>query len=169
MVEQSNPPRNGEGNHAQHGGGVGNRRIRHRTVGASDDNVRIARQLRRSLSLPEVVLWQHLRKRPNGFKFRRQFPCRGYVVDFACLECRIAVEIDGEAHSMGNGPERDAIRDHELGQAGFKTLRIAARDALDNLPGVLAFITSGCENGRANRPLHPSASRIGPPPRTGED
>jgi len=70
------------------------RRVRHRTVGAADANVRFARQLRRKMSLPEVVLWQQLRKRPAGIRFRRQFPCYGYVVDFACLERRLAIEVD---------------------------------------------------------------------------
>jgi hypothetical protein len=44
-------------------------------------------------------------------------------------------------------------------------LRIAARDVLDNLEGVLSFIITACEN----RPHHRSAALIGPPPRFGED
>ena len=137
----------------------------HRTVGASDASVRRARQLRRKLTLPEVALWQQLRKRPDGLRFRRQFPCRGYVIDFACLGHRLAIEIDGEAHSMGNNPERDQIRDRKLKDAGFQTLRIAARDVLDNLDDVMNYILASC----GNRPLHHSAVLSGPPPRSGED
>jgi very-short-patch-repair endonuclease len=33
-----------------------------------------ARKLRSSMSLPEVLLWNHLRKKPMGVKFRRQHP-----------------------------------------------------------------------------------------------
>ena len=165
MATQQNPPRNGEGDHAQHGGGAEYRRVRHRTVGASDANVRVARRLRRKLTLPEVVLWQQLRQRPSGFRFRRQFPFNGYVLDFACLARRLAIEVDGEAHSMGNNPATDIIRDRELGEAGFQTLRIAARGVRNNLDGVLAFISTAC----ANRPLHRDAARRGPPPRSGED
>ena len=33
-----------------------------------------ARELRRRPTLPEGLLWQVLRKRPNGLKFRRQHP-----------------------------------------------------------------------------------------------
>ena len=165
MATQLNPPRNGEGDHAQHGGGAGAVRVRHRTVGASDANVRFARDLRRKLTLPEVVLWQQLRKRPGGLRFRRQFPCRTYVIDFACLERRLAIEVDGEAHSMGDRPLRDARRDRVLAQAGFRTLRIAARDVLANLEGVLTPILTTC----ADRPLHHSALPSGPPPRSGED
>ncbi|HEY6662993.1 MAG TPA: endonuclease domain-containing protein [Sphingomicrobium sp.] len=164
MATQQNPPRNGEGDHAQHGGGA-ERRAHHRTVGASDANIRRARQLRRKLTLPEVVLWQHLRKRPDGLRFRRQFPFGGYVIDFACLKRRLAIEVDGEAHSMGNNPSRDLIRDRRLAEAGFETLRIAVRDVLDNLEGTMTYILAA----GANRPLHHDAARRGPPPRSGED
>ena len=165
MARDENPPRNGEGDHAQHGGGADTRRVRHRTVGASDRNIRHARHLRRKLTLPEVVLWQQLRKRPEGLRFRRQFPWNGYVIDFACLERRLAIEVDGEAHSMGNNPKRDIIRDRRLSDGGFQTLRIAARDVLNNLDGVMTYVLTTC----ANRPLHHDASRRGPPPRSGED
>ena len=182
----SNPPRNGEGDHAKHGGGVDcggidpsvspvglppprsgedRRRVKHRTVGASDQNIRFARQLRRKMTLPEVLLWQVLRKRPAGLKFRKQFPYRGFVIDFVCLERRLAIEVDGEVHSMGDIPLRDAKRDARLAKAGFETLRIAARDVLDNLEGVLTLILHKCEN----RPRHHDAARRGPPPRSGED
>jgi very-short-patch-repair endonuclease len=117
------------------------------------------------MTLPEVVLWQQLRKRHNELRFRRQYPCRGYVLDFACLERRLAIEVDGEAHSMGKNPYRDAKRDLILADAGFETMRIAAREVLDNLEGVLTLISNTCRN----RPLHRSASLIGPPPRSGED
>jgi len=160
-----NPPRNGEGDHAQHGGGVDSVRARHRTLGAPQANVRLARKLRRKMTLPEVVLWQQLRARPQGFRFRRQFPFDGYVIDFACRERRLAIEIDGEGHSMSDRPSRDARRDSALAEGGFATLRIAARDVLDNLEGVLASVLAACEG----RPLHRSASPIGPPPRSGEE
>ena len=140
-------------------------RARHRTVGAPEANVRLARNLRRTMTLPEVMLWQQLRKRPYGFRFRRQFPCLGYVIDFACLERRIAIEVDGAAHSMGDRPERDRRRDAVLAEAGFQTLRIAARDVLDNLEAVMTLLRTAC----TNRPLHRSAPRIGPPPRAGEE
>jgi very-short-patch-repair endonuclease len=117
------------------------------------------------MTLPEVLLWQLLRKRPAGLKFRKQFPFRGFVVDFACLGRRLAIEIDGEVHSMGDIPQKDARRDALLAEAGFETLRIAAKDVLNNLEGVLTLILHTCEN----RPLHHDASRRGPPPRSGED
>jgi very-short-patch-repair endonuclease len=115
------------------------------------------------MTLPEVLLWQHLRKRPGGLRFRRQFPLHGYVVDFACLERRLAIEVDGQAHSMSANPERDSRRDESLNAAGFPVLRIAAVDVLNDLDAVLMHILQHCES----RPLHQPPA--GSPPRSGED
>ena len=114
------------------------------------------------MSLPEVLLWQQLRKRPDGLKFRRQFPFADMTVDFACLERRLVIEVDGEGHSFGDQPRRDAI----LRREGFRVLRIAARDVLNNMDGVLRFILATCSE---VGPLHHDAARRGSPPRSGED
>jgi len=128
--------------------------------------VKKARSLRKEMSLPEVLLWQELRNRPGGFKFRRQYPEDHYILDFACLETRMGIEVDGEAHSGGDRPARDVRRDARLNQLGFEMLRIPARDVLQNLEGVVATIVDQC---RARGPLHHPASPGGPPPRSGED
>jgi very-short-patch-repair endonuclease len=117
------------------------------------------------MTLPEVLFWQQLRKRPSGFRFRRQFPIAGYVLDFVCLEQRLAIEIDGQVHALADWPKRDERRDAILLGLGFETLRIAAADALNNLDGALQHVINLCEN----RPLHHVASRRGPPPRSGEE
>jgi very-short-patch-repair endonuclease len=125
-----------------------------------------AREDRAKLELPEVLLWQQLRKRPGGFKFRRQNPQLGYRIDFACLEARLAIEVDGEAHARGYRPERDARRDSSLEQRGFATLRIPAAEILRDLDAVLIHIVRAC---RARLPLHHRPSAGGPPPRSGEE
>ena len=92
--------------------------------------MRNARRLRRKMTLPEVILWQSLRQRPDGLKFRRQHPTGPYVLDFYCGDARLAVEVDGEAHSLGDRPQRDVARDEWLREAGIETLRIPAVDVL---------------------------------------
>ncbi|WP_347233084.1 endonuclease domain-containing protein [Sphingomonas glacialis] len=62
------------------------------------------------MSLPEVLLWQVLRTRPDGHRFRRQAPAGDYVLDFYCAPARLAIEVDGEAHSRGDRPARDGAR-----------------------------------------------------------
>jgi very-short-patch-repair endonuclease len=128
--------------------------------------VKRARALRKKMSLPEVLLWRELRRSPGGFKFRRQCPQDCYILDFACLETRTAVEVDGEGHSFGDQPEWNARRDFRLQELGFTMFRIPARDVLQGLEGVLNAVVEKC---RAMGPLHPPAAPGGPPPRSGED
>jgi len=123
-----------------------------------------ARRLRRQMSLPEVVLWHWLRQRPSGLKFRRQHPTGPFVLDFFCNDARLAIEIDGEAHSRGDRPQRDGLRDAWLERAGIRTLRIAAADVLDDPDPVLRLILH--EAGK-RLPLHHPAAPDGPPPLQG--
>ena len=153
-----NPPRNGEGDRVERGGGGP------RVLQARIKQVKRARSLRREMSLPEVLLWQALRQRPEGLKFRRQFPIGPITTDFACLERRLIVEVDGEQHGTGDQQQRDLARDMSLRREGFEVMRVTARDVLRDLDSVVAGIVARCmELG----PLHQPAA--GPPPRFGED
>ncbi len=89
-----------------------------------------ARTLRRSMTLPEVMLWQFLRRKPERLKFRRQHPIGPYVLDFYCAAASVAIEVDGIAHDMGNNPARDQARDAWLERRGITVLRIAATEIL---------------------------------------
>jgi very-short-patch-repair endonuclease len=116
------------------------------------------------MSLPEVLLWKQLQTRPAGHKFRRQFPSDRITVDFACLERRLIVEVDGESHNRGDQPRRDAARDAMPVRDGFHVMRIAARDVLKDMDAVIRWIVATCAK---VGPLHQPAA--GPPPRSGED
>ena len=105
-----------------------------------------AAKLRRAMMLPEVLLWQQLRKRPGELKFRRQHPAGRYMLDFFCAEAKLAVEVDGEVHGMGDRPERDAERDAWLRTQGVKMLRIPAAEILRDLETVVRHITNIARN-----------------------
>jgi very-short-patch-repair endonuclease len=148
------PPRYGEGDRPKGGGGV---------LDAEDSAFKTAKRERRSYNLPEVLIWRDLRKRPGGFKFRRHHPLSKLTLDFACLERRLAIEIDGMAHNMGDRPERDERRDAYLRSRGFAILRIPAKDVLRDLNAAVEAIIAACAD---RQPLHHPAG--GPPPRYGE-
>ena len=156
----NNPPRNGEGARSAQPSGGGGPAVLLQPI----RQVKRARKLRREMSLPEVLLWQELRKKPGGLKFRRQVPLAPYTADFACLSARLIVEVDGEVHDRGDAPSYDAERDRELVSRGFTVLRIPARDVLNDLESVLNGIVARCVG---LGPLHRPAD--GPPPRSGED
>ena len=99
-----------------------------------------ARELRRTMSLPEGMLWQILRKRPGGFKFRRQHLFGPFVVDFFCAARQLAIEVDGEVHSMGTEPVRDKNRDAFLRRQGVRVVRFDAKDVFQNMDNVVRTI-----------------------------
>ena len=132
------------------------------------ETIRRARDLRRRMSLPEVLLWQELRKRPDGLKFRRQQAANGYVTDFYCHAAKLVIEVDGEAHNCGNAPDWDAERDRNLERYGVRTIRISARDVLDNLEGIVSHIVSEAGRLITTPPSARFARRWSPSPQ-GED
>jgi very-short-patch-repair endonuclease len=88
-----------------------------------------AQQLRRKLSAPEAMLWSRLRKRAPGTPvFRRQHPIGPYVLDFYCAKARLAIELDGAGHDMGDRPQRDLRRTAWLEARGITVMRIPAND-----------------------------------------
>ncbi|HEX7709870.1 MAG TPA: endonuclease domain-containing protein [Sphingomonadaceae bacterium] len=129
------------------------------------NQVKRARQLRKAMSLPEVLLWKELKKRPGEYKFRKQFPLSPLTIDFVCLSSRLAIEVDGETHDRGDSPRHDEARDRFVRAAGFRVLRIMARDVFQDMEACLRLIVEHC---RSAGPPPPSL-RDGPPPRAGED
>jgi very-short-patch-repair endonuclease len=101
-----------------------------------------AREMRKNLTPPEARLWQALRGRAlGGLKFRRQHPVGPFILDFYCVSARLAVEIDGVLHTLGDNPVRDDSRDRWLGRHGVTVLRIQAQHVLDRLDVVLTEIS----------------------------
>ena len=101
-----------------------------------------ARQLRREPTPPEFRLWQALRTRPAGLKFRRQHPFDRCTLDFFCAAIRLAVEVDGDSHAMGGNPERDARRDAWLRSQGIQVIRFDARDVMNDIDAVIRAIVA---------------------------
>ena len=74
------------------------------------------RELRNNPTPAEAALWQYLRRRQIlGKRFRRQYSIGRYIVDFFCVECDIAIELDGAPHFREVGSEYDAERTCILG------------------------------------------------------
>ena len=96
------------------------------------------------MSQPEARLWQVLRTRPEGLKFRRQHPMGVYVVDFYCPAAKPVVEVDGVAHDMGDRPQRDEARDAWLAREGLSVLRIPAGELYGDIEGAVMQILSHC-------------------------
>jgi very-short-patch-repair endonuclease len=99
---------------------------------------RNARSLRREMTDSERKLWSGLRGEQLGFKFRRQHPLGNYIADFACLNPKLIVELDGSQHA--DQRHYDARRDAFFRTEGFAVLRFATNEPLINLDGVLTVV-----------------------------
>ena len=111
----------------------------------SPEALRNAKRLRREMTLPEVLIWQLLKQRPNGFKFRRQHPYgKRIVMDFYCAERRLDIEIDGIAHDLGDRWESDERRDAFLLSQNIEVVRFPAVEVLKDVDAVSGAIVSLC-------------------------
>ncbi len=100
-----------------------------------------AKLLRKSMSISERRLWFALRnRRLAGLKFRRQFVIDRFVVDFACVELKLVVEVDGASHA--DRGEYDQRREKVIHSMGWNAVRCSNDDVIENLEGVLILIVS---------------------------
>jgi very-short-patch-repair endonuclease len=100
---------------------------------------RLQRHLRKSMTDAERRLWRSLQRRQlDGLKFRRQHPFGDYVIDFVCLEAKLAVEVDGGQHAEDE--IKDAVRTKYLERAGFRVLRFWNHDVLRDTESVVEAI-----------------------------
>ncbi|MCF8503449.1 MAG: DUF559 domain-containing protein [Caulobacter sp.] len=105
------------------------------------DRIDKARELRSFQTFAEGILWQLLRGRKlAGLKFRRQVPIDRYIADFACLEVRLIVELDGPVHE--DRYEHDEQRTDVLRSLGWHVVRFDNEEVIAEpgrvLDGILA-------------------------------
>lgn len=115
--------------------------------------------LRRGLTEEERILWAELRKhRLGGFRFRRQHPIGPYIVDFACLDRRLIVEVDGLQHGFEQNREREQRRTRFLEGAGYRVFRVWNGEIRENVVGVCDSLAAELEEspvrGRSRRQAH---------------
>ena len=110
-----------------------------------------SRALRAAQTDAEARLWYRLRdRRLARWKFRRQHPIGGYVVDFVTLDGKLIVEVDGATHSTDAALRHDARRTEILNAQGFEVLRVTNIDVYENLEGVLETIADLLALGRSS-------------------
>ena len=95
----------------------------------------VARALRKSGNIAQDKLWHALRNRNlNDLKFRREFPIEHYIVDFACLDLQLVVELDGSQHI---GDPNDTTRNMFMIGLGWSIARFPSGDALNHRDAIL--------------------------------
>ena len=95
------------------------------------------RRLRRNRTDPEATLWSWIRaKRFAGFKFRRQYACGPYILDFYCPARRLAIELDGGQHFEQGAHVYDQRRTEYLRRLRIDVLRFPNDVVFNEAEGV---------------------------------
>lgn len=103
-----------------------------------DEPLARIRTMRHVGTEPEQRLWAVLRNRQiSGAKFRRQVWLGPYVADFFCADARLIVEVDGDTH---DDRVADAVQTSALNARGFRVVRVANHEVMQNLEGVTTMI-----------------------------
>lgn len=100
----------------------------------------VARKLRRNQTPAEAKLWDVLRNRGLGVKFRRQYQVGPYYPDLVCIEQKLIIELDGGHHAEEDHSANDAERTRILNAAGYTVLRFWNNEVMTNLEGVTQTI-----------------------------
>jgi very-short-patch-repair endonuclease len=100
-----------------------------------------ARHMRKNMTDAELKLWNAIRAhRFEGLSFRRQMPIAGYIVDFACSDHHLIIEIDGSQHTQDDALIYDQIRTARLQKDGWTVLRFWNDDVIRDIDNVCLHI-----------------------------
>ena len=113
----------------------------------------------------ERILWNQLRnKQLLGLRFLRQYGVESFTLDFYCPAIRLAIEVDGDSHTITDEKQRnDLERQEQIENHGIKVIRVTNPDICKNLNGVMEYIYN--EASKNHERLNPPASinRVFPP------
>jgi very-short-patch-repair endonuclease len=95
------------------------------------------KNLRNNSTSAEATLWNYLKGKQLGKKFRRQHSIGNYIVDFYCATHRVAVELDGARHFTQEGIQYDAKRTAYLETLNVKVIRFENARVFEDIEKVL--------------------------------
>ena len=104
-----------------------------------------SRQLRRTQTPAEKILWRALKNRQlGGYKFRRQHPIGTYIGDFYCAQAKLIIELDGGSHKLKK--EYDDNRTIWLESRGYQVLCFRNHPVVSHLDLVTNNILNVCSS-----------------------
>ncbi len=95
---------------------------------------------RREPTVAEIRLWECLRGKQLGVKFRRQHVIDEFIADFVCLDEMLVIEVDGEYHFTDEQKAADQQRTDKLNSLGFRVIRFTNDEVLFKIDEVLNSI-----------------------------
>ncbi len=111
----------------------------------SEEKKEFAHQLRQNPTPSQARLWQEIRSKKIGWRFRRRAILYGWIVDFWCPAAKFAIEID---HASDVEREKEhSHRDSVLSDYGIRMLRIKAVRVFKDTQAVLKELKDALEKG----------------------
>ena len=121
-----------------------------------------AKENRKNPTEAENVLWNQLRNKKLGDKFRQQHLIDDFIVDFVCLSKNLVIEVDGGYHNDENQKILDEERTFILNKKGFDVIRFLNEEVLGNIDEVLNKIKKELNSRPVNNASAPSPlERVG--------
>lgn len=99
-----------------------------------------SKRMRGNQTMGESALWQNLRGKQLGVKFRRQHAIGDYIADFVCLTSKLIIEVDGEYHNTPQQQLLDKQRTDFFLRMGYKELRFTNDEILCDINRVIETI-----------------------------
>lgn len=97
--------------------------------------------LRNNMTKWEICLWNELKnKKMFGFKVRRQYGVKNYVIDFYCPKLKLAIEVDGDVHYFKDKKVKDEQKNQALKERGIFLIRIKNSDLEDDYESMIKFL-----------------------------
>jgi len=103
-------------------------------------HTQLRQSLRGDMPAAEKRLWQRIRKKQLGIKFRRQHGIDRYVTDFYCPEYKLVIELDGNSHDCLEAQAYDRERNMFMQDIGLEVLRFSNQEVLTHIERVLQQI-----------------------------
>src|SRR5580765_984450 len=96
----------------------------------------MARENRSNATPAEEILWNYLKTKPFGIKFRRQPSYSVYILDFYCHSLKLIIEVDGSIHNLEEVKKNDFEREKMLKNDGFSLIRFTNDEVFCSLEKV---------------------------------
>ncbi|VAW25052.1 hypothetical protein MNBD_BACTEROID01-1638 [hydrothermal vent metagenome] len=89
------------------------------------------KRLKNEMTGAEKVLWEELRNKKLGVKFRRQHVIDCFIPDFVCLPLKLIIEVDGGIHLKQKA--KDNMREERLRLLGYSILRFKNEEVINDI------------------------------------
>ena len=100
----------------------------------------MSRENRKNKTEAEDILWRWVRNNQLGYKVRRQHVINGFIIDYAFLNQKVLVEVDGGYHNDEEQKKYDEARAAFLTESGYTILRFTNEETTTDILKVTGAI-----------------------------